>query len=65
MRDQVRALQRGGVSAGALTSANTPYETDSVLEAIEAGELKLLYMAPERLSAAGTLPLLRHRRASA
>jgi ATP-dependent DNA helicase RecQ len=64
MRDQVRALQSVGVSAGALTSANTPYETDSVLEAIEAGELKLLYMAPERLSAAGTLPLLRRARVS-
>jgi ATP-dependent DNA helicase RecQ len=64
MRDQVRALQSVGVSAGALTSANTPYETDSVLEAIEAGELKLLYMAPERLSASGTLPLLRRARVS-
>ena len=30
MRDQVRALQAVGVSAGALTSGNTPKETDAV-----------------------------------
>jgi ATP-dependent DNA helicase RecQ len=59
MRDQVRALQAVGVQAGALTSANTEGETDAVFAAIEAGKLKLLYMAPERLSAGGTLTLLR------
>ena len=59
MRDQVRALQAVGVQAGALTSANTEAETDAVFAALAAGELKLLYMAPERLSAGGTLTLLR------
>ncbi|GAB5433422.1 MAG: hypothetical protein EpisKO_27920 [Epibacterium sp.] len=52
MRDQVRALQEAGVCAGALTSGNTEEETEAVWNAIEAGELKLLYMAPERLAAA-------------
>ena len=47
MRDQVRALQEAGVGAGALTSGNTPEETDAVWEGLEARTLKLLYMAPE------------------
>ncbi|MDW3223782.1 MAG: DNA helicase RecQ [Paracoccaceae bacterium] len=59
MRDQVRALQEAGVCAGALTSGNTPEETDAVFEALEKGRLKLLYMAPERLSAGSALGLLR------
>ncbi|SPF78681.1 ATP-dependent DNA helicase RecQ [Aliiroseovarius pelagivivens] len=59
MRDQVRGLQAAGVSAGALTSGNTQEETDAVFAALERGELKLLYMAPERLASGGTLNLLR------
>ncbi|WP_299780147.1 DNA helicase RecQ [uncultured Roseobacter sp.] len=59
MRDQVRALQEAGVAAGALTSGNTPEETDAVFEALEARRLKLLYMAPERLAAGSAIGLLR------
>ena len=59
MRDQVRALTALGVEAGALTSGNTDEETEAVFAALDAGRLKLLYMAPERLGAAATLPLLR------
>jgi ATP-dependent DNA helicase RecQ len=59
MRDQVRALKSAGVEAGALTSGNTDEETESVFTALDEGRLKLLYMAPERLASAGTLPLLR------
>ncbi|PYF12047.1 ATP-dependent DNA helicase RecQ [Rhodobacter viridis] len=59
MRDQVRSLREAGVEAGALTSGNTEEETEAVFEAIDAGRLKLLYIAPERLAGSGTLALLR------
>ncbi|TBN40527.1 DNA helicase RecQ [Paracoccus subflavus] len=59
MRDQVRALREAGVAAGALTSGNTDEETDAVFQALSRGDLKLLYMAPERLASGGTLTLLR------
>ena len=59
MRDQVRALREAGVEAGALTSGNTPEETEAVWDALEAGRLKMLYIAPERLSAGSALGMLR------
>ena len=59
MRDQVRGLREAGVSAGALTSGNTQEETDDVFAALEAGTLKLLYMAPERLASGGTVNMLK------
>nr|WP_109563126.1 DNA helicase RecQ [Jannaschia seohaensis] len=59
MRDQVRALREAGVEAGALTSGNTEEETEDVWQAIEAGRLKLLYIAPERLASGGTERMLR------
>ena len=59
MRDQVRGLTEAGVAAGALTSGNTPEETDAVWAGLEAGTLKLLYMAPERLASGGTVNMLR------
>ena len=59
MRDQVRGLREAGVAAGALTSGNTEEETEDVFAALDRGELKLLYMAPERLAGAGTVNLLR------
>lgn len=60
MRDQVRALREAGVEAGALTSGNTEEETAQVWDALEAGRLKLLYIAPERLASAGALSMLRN-----
>jgi ATP-dependent DNA helicase RecQ len=59
MRDQVRALREAGVEAGALTSGNTDEETEAVFAKLDAGQLKLLYMAPERLASQATLAMLR------
>ncbi len=59
MRDQVRALQEAGVEAGALTSGNTPEETEAVWAALEQGRLKLLYLAPERLAGSAMAMLRR------
>ena len=58
MRDQVRALRSAGVAAGALTSGNTEEEVEAVFEALDAGALKILYMAPERLGREGTARML-------
>src|SRR5690606_14174048 len=59
MRDQVRALREAGIAAGALTSADDQEEREAVLEDLRAGQLKLLYMAPERLGSAGAASFLR------
>ncbi|WP_431301034.1 DNA helicase RecQ [Tabrizicola sp. BL-A-41-H6] len=59
MRDQVRALREAGVEAGALTSGNTEEETEEVFAKLDAGVLKLLYMAPERLASASAIQMLR------
>ncbi|WP_136442035.1 DNA helicase RecQ [Pacificoceanicola onchidii] len=58
MRDQVRGLREAGVVAGALTSGNTPEETDEVWDRLQDGTLKLLYLAPERLANTGTQRML-------
>ena len=49
MRDQVRGLKAVGAAAGAITSGNTEEEVDQVFSQIISGDLKLLYLAPERL----------------
>src|SRR6056297_3654886 len=59
MRDQVRAMRAAGVEAGALTSGNTEEESDAVRQALEAGRLRLLYMAPERLASGAVAAMLR------
>lgn len=58
MHDQVAALRLAGVRAAALNSAMDLDERLSVEQAYRAGELDLLYLAPERLSSPGTVELL-------
>lgn len=48
MRDQVAGLRRRGIPAECLNSENPPEENDRILRAALAGELKILYIAPER-----------------
>src|SRR5918996_58655 len=50
MRDQVRALGAAGVAAGSLNSSNEPAENARVLGLLRRRELRLLYLAPERLA---------------
>ncbi|GAA1815149.1 DNA helicase RecQ [Agromyces neolithicus] len=51
MHDQVDALVRNGVRAAYLNSSQQPSERAAVERAYLAGELDLLYIAPERLGA--------------
>jgi ATP-dependent DNA helicase RecQ len=58
MHDQVDALVANGVQAAYLNSTQAPDERARVERAYLAGELDLLYVAPERLNGAQTLRLL-------
>jgi ATP-dependent DNA helicase RecQ len=58
MQDQVDALSAVGVRAAFLNSTQNSEERYRVEHALAAGELDLLYLAPERLRIEGTLGLL-------
>ena len=58
MQDQVDALSALGVRAGFLNSTQDPMQRRQVESAFLAGELDLLYLAPERLRAESTGRLL-------
>jgi ATP-dependent DNA helicase RecQ len=58
MHDQVDALVANGVRAAYLNSTQAPDERARVERAYVAGELDLLYVAPERLNGEATLRLL-------
>ena len=58
MQDQVGALNTLGVRAGFLNSTQDGYERRRVETAFLAGDLDLLYLAPERLRAESTVRLL-------
>jgi ATP-dependent DNA helicase RecQ len=55
MRDQVEALRHNGVRAACLNSTLNAEERRATERALEAGELDLVYVAPERLLQPGTL----------
>jgi ATP-dependent DNA helicase RecQ len=61
MSDQVEALKQSGVAAARLDSNLAPAERDAVWRRIEAGEIDLLYLAPEGLMAGATMPRLQRR----
>ena len=64
MHDQVDALVANGVRAAYLNSTQTPGERAGVEQAYLAGDLDLLYVAPERLSVPSTSALLQRGRLS-
>ncbi|TRX58716.1 DNA helicase RecQ [Fulvivirga sp. M361] len=49
MKDQVDALRLHGIAAAYLNSTQTTEEQSHIMDLLRTGELKLLYMAPERL----------------
>ena len=50
MKDQVDGLQANGVAAEAINSALSPSEISAVQKRALTGEIKLLYVSPERLA---------------
>ena len=50
MKDQVGDLRRRGIAAGALYSTQADDERRGVFDAVRAGGLRLLYVAPERFA---------------
>ena len=64
MQDQVDALSAVGVRAAFLNSTQSPESRAAVERAYLAGELDLLYLAPERLRVASTTDLLARGRIS-
>src|ERR1700751_3181372 len=58
MRDQVAGLVEAGVNAAVLNSTLTPQEASEVERRLIAGDLDLLYVAPERLVTPRCLSLL-------
>jgi len=62
MRDQVAALHEAGVNAAVLNSTLSPQEAGEVERRLIAGDLDLLYVAPERLLTPRCLSLLAQAR---
>ncbi len=59
MHDQVGALRANGVRAAYLNSTQTSAERAAAQQSYLDGDLDLLYVAPERLNAPGTVEFLR------
>src|SRR5699024_6274648 len=62
MSDQVAALEAVGIRAAFLNSTLEPHEAQAVEQRLLAGDIDLLYMAPERLVLPRTLDLLQRAR---
>ena len=52
MKDQVDALQANGIAAEAMNSNNDEYTNRTIRERCQRGEIKILYISPERLMGA-------------
>src|SRR5882672_818786 len=59
MRNQVAQLRGHGIAAASLNSTNGFDENRTIVEQIARGELRLAYVAPERLAKPETVALLR------
>lgn len=59
MKDQVDSLRANGISAGFINSTQTAEEKREIADLIRSGELRMLYIAPERLLNQRTLDFLK------
>lgn len=59
MQDQVQAARARGIAAAFLTSAQSAPDRQRILAEVARGAVKLLYVAPERLSNGSLIGLLR------
>ncbi len=50
MKDQVDSLNANGISARFLNSSLSPQETTEIIEELKTGQVKILYVAPERFA---------------
>jgi ATP-dependent DNA helicase RecQ len=50
MKDQVDALIQNGINAAFINSSQSSVEIDDIIVKVKNGDIKLLYIAPERLS---------------
>ncbi len=62
MKDQVDALRLVGVEAAAMNSTLPDFEIAEIEEALRAGQIRLLYISPERLVTQGMIALLKQSR---
>ncbi len=53
MKDQVDALIANGIPAAFINSSLTAYDLDAIKKAAVSGDVKILYIAPERLNSYG------------
>lgn len=58
MHDQITALSAFGIKAAMISSMQSPQEIQETMQACRKGELKLLYVAPERLKGESFLNFL-------
>ena len=59
MKDQVDGLISNGVSAAYINSSLTYAEISKIMRSVEQGDVKILYLAPERLMVPGFLEFLK------
>ncbi|MDI3485532.1 MAG: ATP-dependent helicase RecQ [Methanolobus sp.] len=59
MKDQVDSLKENGVDAAYLNSTLKPAQSKRIYDELKRGEIKILYVAPERLTMSGTITLLK------
>jgi ATP-dependent DNA helicase RecQ len=58
MQDQVASLKAQGINADMISSAQTQEDIEDILYSLRMGELKFLYLSPERLNTEWTYNLL-------